>query len=114
MQLLTCSFGLKRLPLAHFYLRVQVKDSGCGISPQEIPHVFTKFAQSRTGNQSNDGAGLGLALCKRFLNLMEGYIWIESEGSDKGSTFTIVVKLGICDNQMESSNLQMVSRTRLC
>ncbi|KAL5701056.1 mitochondrial 2-enoyl thioester reductase [Ranunculus cassubicifolius] len=98
----------------HFYLRVQVKDSGCGISPQEIPHVFTKFAQSRTGNQSNDGAGLGLALCKRFLNLMEGYIWIESEGSDKGSTFTIVVKLGICDNQMESSNLQMVSRTRPC
>ncbi|PIA57498.1 hypothetical protein AQUCO_00600311v1 [Aquilegia coerulea] len=97
----------------HFYLRVQVKDSGCGITPQDFPHLFTKFTQSRSGpNRSNDGTGLGLALSKRFLNLMEGHIWIESEGFDKGSTVTIIVKLGTCDNQIESSSLQIVSRTR--
>ncbi|KAF9607469.1 hypothetical protein IFM89_036066 [Coptis chinensis] len=98
---------------SHFYLRIQVKDSGCGISPQDIPHLFTKFAQSRSGpNRINDGAGLGLALCKRFLNLMESHIWIESDGLDKGCTVTIIVKLGTCDNLSESSSLQIVSRAR--
>jgi len=45
---------------------VQVKDSGCGIPPQDIPHLFTKFAQSRSGPaRPSSGAGLGLAICKR-------------------------------------------------
>ncbi|KAJ6723389.1 ETHYLENE RESPONSE SENSOR 1 [Salix koriyanagi] len=47
----------------HFYLLVQVKDSGCGVLPQDIPLLFTKFAQLRSG--SSPSAGLGLAICKR-------------------------------------------------
>ncbi|KAF8392645.1 hypothetical protein HHK36_022994 [Tetracentron sinense] len=91
----------------HFYLRVQVKDSGCGINPQDVPLLFTKFAQSRSGpNRSNGGVGLGLAICKRFVNLMEGQIWIESDGLDKGCTATFVVKLGVCNNPNESSAQQ--------
>ncbi|KAF1861017.1 hypothetical protein Lal_00000433 [Lupinus albus] len=83
----------------HFYIRVQVKDSGCGILPQDIPHIFTKFVESRSGVvRPNSDAGLGLAICKRFVNLMGGHIWIESEGLDKGSTTTFIVKLGICGN----------------
>ncbi|XP_052206498.1 probable ethylene response sensor 1 [Diospyros lotus] len=84
----------------HFFLRVQVKDCGCGISPQDIPQIFTKFAQSQSGsnrNTSGAGLGLGLPICKRFINLMGGHIWIESEGLDKGTTVTFIVKLGICD-----------------
>nr|KJB12834.1 hypothetical protein B456_002G038300 [Gossypium raimondii] len=62
----------------HFYLRVQVKDSGVGISPQDIPKLFTKFAQTQsTATRNSGGSGLGLAICKRFVNLMEGHIWIE-------------------------------------
>ncbi|OVA18713.1 GAF domain [Macleaya cordata] len=99
----------------HFYLRVQVKDSGCGISPQEIPHLFTKFVQSRSGpNRSNEGAGLGMALCKRFVNLMDGHIWIESDGLDKGSTVSFIIRLGMYDNQSEpSGQQQIVPRARL-
>ncbi|KAI4326205.1 hypothetical protein MLD38_031542 [Melastoma candidum] len=64
-----------------FYLRVQVKDSGSGISPQDIPKLFTKFAQNQSLTlKSTGGSGLGLAICKRFVNLMDGHIWIESEG----------------------------------
>uniref|UniRef100_A0A5B6YNZ4 histidine kinase n=1 Tax=Davidia involucrata TaxID=16924 RepID=A0A5B6YNZ4_DAVIN len=93
----------------HFYLRVQVKDSGCGIIPQDIPLLFTKFTQSRSASsRNNGGAGLGLAICKRFVNLMEGHIWIESEGLNKGSTVTFIVKLGICNNQNEST-VQLVA-----
>ncbi|MBA0641202.1 hypothetical protein Goklo_025776 [Gossypium klotzschianum] len=80
----------------HFYLRVQVKDSGVGISPQDIPKLFTKFAQTQsTATRNSGGSGLGLAICKRFVNLMEGHIWIESEGLGKGCTAIFMVKLGI-------------------
>jgi ethylene receptor len=78
----------------HFYLRVQVKDSGSGINPQDIPTLFTKFAQQLAGNKNANGSGLGLAICKRFVNLMGGHIWIESEGLGKGCTAIFIVKLG--------------------
>ncbi|XP_004494397.1 ethylene response sensor 1 [Cicer arietinum] len=94
----------------HFYIRVQVKDSGCGIPPQDIPHLFTKFTQSQSGPvRSSSGSGLGLAICKRFVNLMGGHIWMESEGHDKGSTATFIVKLGICGNP-DSSDHQAARR----
>ncbi|XP_020686883.1 probable ethylene response sensor 1 [Dendrobium catenatum] len=83
----------------HFYLRVQVKDTGCGISPQELPHLFTKFAHSQNGsNKGYTGSGLGLAICKRFVNLMKGRIWLESEGIGKGCTTIFIVKLGISED----------------
>lgn len=82
----------------HFYLRVQVNDSGCGVPAQDIPLLFTKFAQSRGSSCRTPRAGLGLAICRRFVNLMGGHIWLESEGLDKGSTVTFLVKLGICNN----------------
>ncbi|TQD95864.1 hypothetical protein C1H46_018502 [Malus baccata] len=50
----------------HFYPRVQVKDSGSGINPQDIPNLFTKFPQTQTlASQNSGGSGLGLAICKR-------------------------------------------------
>lgn len=83
----------------HFYLKVQVKDTGCGISPQDKPHLFAKFVQTQNGgNQGYIGTGLGLAICKRFVSLMEGHIWLESEGVGKGCTATFIVKLGMCEN----------------
>ncbi|URE04012.1 Ethylene receptor [Musa troglodytarum] len=93
----------------HFYLLVQVKDTGCGISPQDLPHIFTKFAHSRNNaNKASNGSGLGLAICRRFVSLMEGQIWLESEGIGKGCTATFIVKLGICD---PSGNLQQILQT---
>ncbi|CAI9274434.1 unnamed protein product [Lactuca saligna] len=79
----------------NFFLRVQVKDTGMGISQQDMPKLFTKFAESQSPATRNPGgSGLGLAICKRFVNLMEGNIWIESEGLGKGSTAIFFVKLG--------------------
>lgn len=87
----------------HFYLRVQVKDTGSGISPQDIPKLFTKFAECQSlATKNSGGSGLGLAICKRFVNLMEGNIWIESEGLGKGSTAIFIVKLGLPARPNES------------
>ncbi|GFQ02481.1 ethylene receptor 1 [Phtheirospermum japonicum] len=94
----------------HFYLRVQVRDSGCGISPNDIPRLFTKFAESRdlpyrSKGGGGGGTGLGLPICKRFVNLMGGHIWIESEGVGKGSTFSFIVRLGACNNPNEPADV---------
>ncbi|KDP28202.1 hypothetical protein JCGZ_13973 [Jatropha curcas] len=99
----------------HFYLRVQVKDSGCGVSPQDIPLLFTKFTQPRKGSsRNNGGAGLGLAICKRFVSLMGGHVWIESEGLDKGTNATFIVRLGLCSNpgDRDLSTHQVAARGR--
>ncbi|XP_068648233.1 probable ethylene response sensor 1 [Aristolochia californica] len=95
----------------YFYLQVQVRDTGCGINSQDTPNLFTKFTQSRSGARNQGGAGLGLAISKRFVNLMEGHIWVESEGLGKGCTATFVVKLGIGDVSNESSQ-QVIPRVR--
>ncbi|KAF6172131.1 hypothetical protein GIB67_029549 [Kingdonia uniflora] len=82
----------------HIYLQVQVMDSGSGISSQDIPKLFNKFVDKQSLACKNScGKGLGLAISKRFLSLMEGYIWIESEGHGKGCTARFLVKLGIAE-----------------
>ncbi|XP_042477179.1 ethylene receptor-like isoform X2 [Macadamia integrifolia] len=87
---------------SHFYLRVQVKDSGIGINPQEIPKLFNKFAQNQSvANRNSGGTGLGLAISKRFVNLMDGHIWIESEGLGKGCVASFIIKLGIAGRSNE-------------
>jgi ethylene receptor len=49
-----------------YFTLLQVKDTGCGIGPQDLPHVFTKFAHPQSGgNRGFNGSGLGLAICKR-------------------------------------------------
>ncbi|KAL5558446.1 hypothetical protein UlMin_034657 [Ulmus minor] len=86
----------------HFYLCVQVKDTGSGISPQDIPKLFTKFTQTQPlATRKSGGSGLGLAICKRFVNLMDGHIWIESEGLGKGCTASFIIKLGFPDRSNE-------------
>nr|XP_043609648.1 ethylene response sensor 1-like [Erigeron canadensis] len=96
-----------------FYLLVQVKDSGSGITKQEIPHLFTKFSETRNASiKSNSGAGLGLAICKRFVNLMGGNIWIESEGLGKGTTVTFLVKLGHCNGPNDPTMPKGIPRVR--
>ncbi|KAL0353902.1 UNVERIFIED_CONTAM: Ethylene receptor 1 [Sesamum angustifolium] len=87
----------------HFYLRVEVKDTGSGVNPQDTPKLFMKFVQSQPLTAKNSsGSGLGLAICKRFVNLMEGHIRIESEGLGRGSTAIFIVKLGIPGRSNES------------
>ncbi|XP_051151732.1 ethylene receptor 1-like [Andrographis paniculata] len=85
----------------HFYLHVEVKDTGSGINPQDIPKIFVKFVQNQP-HAAKNSSGLGLAICKRFVNLMEGHIWIESEGLGKGSTLRFIIKLGVPGRSFES------------
>eukprot|EP00271_Cylindrocystis_brebissonii_P023413 TRINITY_DN969_c0_g1_i1.p1 TRINITY_DN969_c0_g1~~TRINITY_DN969_c0_g1_i1.p1 ORF type:complete len:768 (+),score=166.38 TRINITY_DN969_c0_g1_i1:640-2943(+) len=80
----------------HVYIRVQVKDTGVGVRPEDIRKLFNKFVQAdSTTTRSYGGSGLGLAICKRFVSLMQGHIWIESEGPGRGCVVTFIVRLGV-------------------
>lgn len=69
------------------HLQLQVKDTGRGIHPDDVPHVFERFYQSsQKDTPTEGGTGIGLALCAEYAKLMEGEIWVESE-LEKGSAF---------------------------
>ena len=74
-----------------------VKDSGIGMSREEQDKLFNIFQQAEAGTtRKYGGSGLGLALSKRILELMDGEIWVESE-KGQGSCFFFTASLDIPD-----------------
>jgi len=72
---------------------VSVSDTGVGIPVEDRERIFKQFEQgSLESGRRPDGAGLGLALSKEFLEMHGGHIWLESE-VNKGSTFTFALPL---------------------
>jgi signal transduction histidine kinase len=75
-------------------LRIDISDTGSGISPEQIPHIFDRFYQadpSRKGGERH-GAGLGLAIVKEFIQAHHGTITARSSPG-QGSTFTVCLPL---------------------
>lgn len=69
------------------FLRIDVRDTGKGISNEEAEKVFERFFQAKG---AASGTGIGLALVKSFVELHHGRAWVESE-PDKGSDFIVVI-----------------------
>jgi len=74
-------------------LKIVVRDSGVGISPEKLPTLFEKFTQAdNSATRRFGGTGLGLAICRELTQMMGGSIDVESlEGA--GSTFTVELPL---------------------
>lgn len=79
-------------------IHITVEDTGIGIAPDKIDHVFGQFNQVEDDrNRQFEGTGLGLAITKRLIEMMDGQIWVESE-VDKGSCFGFRVTLPMGEN----------------
>ncbi|GAB3900453.1 hybrid sensor histidine kinase/response regulator transcription factor [Spirosoma agri] len=73
------------------HLRVSIADTGRGILPNDLPHVFERYFQTKQADAPIEGGtGIGLALCQELVRLMQGSIRADSQWG-KGSTFTVVI-----------------------
>ena len=82
-------------------LCVSVRDTGIGISSEQLPSIFDRFTQAKKSNSQYSGSGLGLAISKRLVEAMGGKIFVTSE-SGAGATFFFTVKCGpVTDAEIE-------------
>lgn len=66
---------------------VSIKDTGVGVSREDLSQLFSKFKQLKTMDHSRKGTGLGLVVSKGIVEAHGGEIWVESAGENLGSTF---------------------------
>lgn len=86
-------------------LRVSVRDSGIGISPEALPRLFSAFSQADASTTRRfGGSGLGLVICRGLTQLMGGTIEVESDGS--GSTFSVALPLRLHTQGIAVPNLR--------
>jgi signal transduction histidine kinase len=75
-------------------VEVSVEDSGVGIPPESLEHVFDKFYRVQSLLHRNvRGTGLGLAICRQIVDAHNGRIWAESAGLGQGARFCFVLPL---------------------
>ena len=85
-------------------LKFVVKDTGIGMDPSFIPKIFDSFSQENSSRSSKYGStGLGMAITKSIVELMNGTISVESE-KGVGSEFTVIVTLKNCDRAGEATS----------
>lgn len=74
------------------FVKICVKDNGKGITNEEIEHIFDRFYQASDKDNETQGTGLGLALTKEFVEMMNGTIGVKSTIS-KGSEFIVTLPI---------------------
>jgi PAS domain S-box-containing protein len=71
-------------------VRLEVADTGIGIAPEHLPHIFERFRQVDSSNvRAHGGLGLGLAIVDYLVRQQGGMVFAESEGVGKGATFRV-------------------------
>ena len=81
----------------HMIVRYRVTDTGVGMTKEFVKHIFDEFSQEESSARTYyKGSGLGMAISKRYVDLMDGNISVESE-KGKGSTFTVELPLELTE-----------------
>jgi signal transduction histidine kinase len=72
------------------FVEVSISDTGIGVAPEDQEKIFEEFRQVGTAAKKVEGTGLGLTLCRKFVELHGGKIWVKSQ-EGVGSTFTFTI-----------------------
>ena len=89
------------------WVSIKVKDSGVGIEPEHIPHVFTRFF-SINKNVASETNGIGLSLAKELIDIHKGHISVYSKPGD-GTVFTAEIPVDVNSyNEYETENIAIV------
>ena len=92
----------------NYQIQFSVKDTGIGIAAADIDRLFQPFIQANTSTtREYGGTGLGLVICQRSIELMQGKIWIESE-IGQGSTFHFTILAGAVDAPPLQATLPLI------
>jgi len=85
---------LRQESSASSYAQLQVTDTGIGIDPNFLPHIFDRFRQADSSiTRAQGGLGLGLAIVRHLVEQHEGVVWAESAGLNQGAAFTVALPL---------------------
>jgi PAS domain S-box-containing protein len=96
-----------RLERTNADVEIVVSDTGIGIAPEFLPHVFERFRQEDGGiNRALGGLGLGLAISRHLVELQGGRIFAASDGPGKGSTFRVELPLRDPRNEYQGHKSQ--------
>ena len=92
------------------FVRFTIRDTGVGIAPADLPHLFERFYQSDTTRMNHGGLGLGLEICKGLVELHGGHIWAESVPG-QGSSFHFTLPLS-CSRRHKHDGCTPASSSR--
>jgi signal transduction histidine kinase len=85
-----------RIGRTNSHVDIVVSDTGIGIEPEFLPHVFERFRQAETGSRRRyTGLGLGLAIARHLVELHGGTIAVESGGAGQGTTFRVKLPVSV-------------------
>lgn len=89
-------------------LRITIADTGIGIAPEKLPHIFEAFYQAEAGNSRRfGGVGLGLAICKRLIAMMGGTIQVDS-APGHGSVFTLDLPVPLAAAPVQAAGARLL------
>ena len=88
----------------HVLVRYTVSDTGCGMSEEFIPHVFEEFSQEEFGARTQyKGTGLGMAITKRYVEMMGGTISVQSK-KNEGTTFIVELPMELAKEDNDNTD----------